>query len=62
MCGFCAARTGLVCRRGYRLDEISAESVIAALGELTELYPAAPAARDTRLQAGLSEIDHQAAR
>jgi len=51
-----------VCRRGYRLDEISAESVIAALGELTELYPAAPAARDTRLQAGLSEIDHQAAR
>jgi hypothetical protein len=47
---------------GYRLDEISAESAIAALGELTELYPAAPAARNIRLQVGQSEIDHQAAR
>jgi ADP-heptose:LPS heptosyltransferase len=43
---------------GYRLDEISAESVIAALGELVELYPPTLEAREKRLQSGLSEIDH----
>jgi ADP-heptose:LPS heptosyltransferase len=42
---------------GYRLDEISAENVIAALGELVELYPPTPEARESRLQSGLSEID-----
>ena len=47
---------------GYRLDEISAEQVIAALGELVEAYPASAGARETRLLAGLSEIDHLAGR
>jgi ADP-heptose:LPS heptosyltransferase len=42
----------------YRLDEISAESVIAALGELVELYPPSPEARQGRLQDRLSRIDH----
>jgi ADP-heptose:LPS heptosyltransferase len=45
----------------YRFDEISAESVTAALGDLINLYPAAAAARELRLQDGLSEIDHLAA-
>jgi ADP-heptose:LPS heptosyltransferase len=44
----------------YRLDEISAESVVAALGELMEVYPASEEARARRLQAGLSSIDHLA--
>ncbi len=43
---------------GYRLDEISAESVIDALGELITLYPPSPEARQNRLQAALSQIDH----
>ena len=43
---------------GYRLDEVSADSVIAALGELTNLYPAAAATRELRIEAGLSDIDH----
>jgi ADP-heptose:LPS heptosyltransferase len=41
----------------YRLDEISAEFVIAALGELIALCPASPAARNHRLQASLSTVD-----
>ena len=45
---------------GYRLDEISAESVIAALGELVAIYPASAEERATRLQAGLSDVDHMA--
>jgi ADP-heptose:LPS heptosyltransferase len=45
---------------GYRLDEISADTVIAALGELAGLYPASAAAREDRLRAGLSEVDHLA--
>jgi ADP-heptose:LPS heptosyltransferase len=47
---------------GYRLDEISAESVIAALGELMAIYPPTAVAREQRLQTGLSQIDHLAAR
>lgn len=47
---------------GYRLDEVSAEDVIAALEELVAVYPATEEARARRLQAGLSEIDHLAAR
>jgi ADP-heptose:LPS heptosyltransferase len=47
---------------GYRLDEVSAEGVIAALEELAAIYPATEEARARRLQAGLSEIDHLAAR
>jgi ADP-heptose:LPS heptosyltransferase len=42
---------------GYRLDEISAESVVAALHELSGLYPAIETAREARVAAGLSEID-----
>jgi len=42
---------------GYRLDEISAESVVAALHELRGLYPASEAAREARVAAGLSEVD-----
>ena len=49
-------RTGVP--EGYRLDEISAESVIAALDELVEEYPPSPEARQGRLQHGLSQIDH----
>jgi ADP-heptose:LPS heptosyltransferase len=45
---------------GYRLDEISAESVIQELGELVENYPASAEARQSRLRLGLSQIDHLA--
>jgi len=43
---------------GYRLDEISAEAVISALGELAEAYPPSPATREARLRAGISQVDH----
>jgi ADP-heptose:LPS heptosyltransferase len=46
---------------GYQLDEISAESVLAALEELMQLYPADSNLREARLRAGLSAIDHVAA-
>ena len=42
---------------GYMLDEISAESVIAALDRLGTSYPASEAARSTRIQASLSKVD-----
>ena len=42
---------------GYRLDEISAESVIAALEELVAIYPASDEARARRLQASTSKIN-----
>jgi ADP-heptose:LPS heptosyltransferase len=42
---------------GYRLDEIEAEAVIAALGELVEMYPAAEEARMGRLGEGMSGVD-----
>lgn len=43
---------------GYRLDEISAERVIAAMDELIGVYPASEAARAERVRESLSEIDH----
>ena len=43
---------------GYKLDEISAAEVIAAIEGLMEHYPATAQARQTRLQEGLSQIDH----
>jgi ADP-heptose:LPS heptosyltransferase len=42
---------------GYKLDEIEAEAVIAALGELVEMYPAAEEARMGRLGEGMSGVD-----
>ncbi|MDR3744662.1 MAG: glycosyltransferase family 9 protein [Acidobacteriaceae bacterium] len=42
---------------GYRLDEISAESVIATLDELMAIYPASAESRAKRLQAGLSDVE-----
>jgi len=47
---------------GYRLDEISAASVRSALADLMAIYPASDEARERRLQAGLSSIDHLAGR
>ena len=43
---------------GYRLDEISAESVIEALDDLLRRYPASAEARKNRLEQRLSSIDH----
>jgi hypothetical protein len=43
---------------GYRLDVISAESAIVALGELMAEYPASAEARQARLRAGISMVDH----
>jgi ADP-heptose:LPS heptosyltransferase len=45
----------------YRLDEISAESVIAALDDLLRAYPASVGARADRAEQSLSSIDHLAA-
>jgi len=47
---------------GYRLDEIDAESVIAACDELIGSYPPSGAARAARVRESLSEVDHLAAR
>lgn len=44
----------------YMLDEISAESVIAALDRLGTSYPASEAARGERLRASLSTVDRLA--
>ncbi len=43
---------------GYRLDEVEAEDVIAALENLLNAYPPNPASRAYRLQANTSIIDH----
>ncbi len=43
---------------GYRLDEISAESVIAALEDLMRVYPASAEARRRRVDQSLSAVDH----
>ena len=43
---------------GYRLDEISAESVIAALDDLMQVYPASGEARERRVGESLSAVDH----
>ena len=44
----------------YRLDEISAESVIAALDDLMRAYPADAKARESRVEQSLSAVDHLA--
>jgi ADP-heptose:LPS heptosyltransferase len=44
---------------GYKLDEVQASSVIAALTELMQLYPADAAQREKRLRASLSDVDHR---
>lgn len=44
---------------GYRLDEISAESVIAALDDLLRTYPPSAAAQADRVEQSLSSIDHR---
>ena len=45
----------------YRLDEISAEAVIAALEDIFRSYPAGEEARRRRVEQSLSSIDHLAA-
>ncbi len=42
---------------GYRLDDISVEWATAELADMTRLFPAGEAARETRLKASLSDID-----
>jgi ADP-heptose:LPS heptosyltransferase len=42
----------------YRLDEISAESVIGALDDLMRTYPTSAEARMDRVEQSLSSIDH----
>jgi ADP-heptose:LPS heptosyltransferase len=44
----------------YRLDEITADSVIAALDDLLQAYPASTRSRQVRLERSLSVIDHLA--
>jgi ADP-heptose:LPS heptosyltransferase len=44
---------------GYRLDEIDAASVIAALTELLKVYPPDPTERAERLRRSESAIDHR---
>jgi ADP-heptose:LPS heptosyltransferase len=46
---------------GYRLDEISAESVIGALEDLMRVYPAGGDARETRVRESISVVDHLSA-
>jgi ADP-heptose:LPS heptosyltransferase len=43
---------------GYRLDEISAESVIEALDDLMRVYPGSAEARERRVGESLSVVDH----
>lgn len=43
----------------YKLDEVLAPDVIAALTELLNTYPADPAQRVARLQTSLSAVDHR---
>jgi ADP-heptose:LPS heptosyltransferase len=45
----------------YRLDEISAESVTAAMDDLLLRYPASAEARELRVTQSLSGVDHLAA-
>jgi ADP-heptose:LPS heptosyltransferase len=42
----------------YRLDEISADSVIAALDDLMRAYPPSAEARESRVGQSLSAVDH----
>ena len=43
---------------GYRLDDISAEAVTAALDANTKRFPASESAREARVIAGISKVDH----
>ena len=42
----------------YRMDEISVQWVTAELADMTKLFPPDNAAREARLMASLSEVDH----
>ncbi|MEO6910712.1 MAG: glycosyltransferase family 9 protein, partial [Edaphobacter sp.] len=44
--------------KGYRLDEVQASAVIAALTELLQAYPARLDQRTHRIQTSLSAMDH----
>jgi ADP-heptose:LPS heptosyltransferase len=44
--------------QNYRLDEISAESVIAALDDLMRTYPSSAEARESQVEQSLSAVDH----
>lgn len=44
--------------KGYKLDEVQAADVIAALTELLETYPSDPLRRAERLRVSASDIDH----
>ncbi len=46
---------------GYRLDEVSAEGVIASLEEILRDYPPSAASRESRVTANLASVDHLAA-
>jgi ADP-heptose:LPS heptosyltransferase len=43
---------------GYRLDEITADSVIDSMNELLAKYPASAQQREMRVNSSLSEVDH----
>ena len=43
---------------GYRLDEITADSVVDSMNELLAKYPASPHQREMRVSFSLSEVDH----
>ncbi len=45
--------------KGYRLDEVQAADVIAALKDLLTVYPPSHASRACRLQANTSIVDHR---
>jgi ADP-heptose:LPS heptosyltransferase len=47
--------------KGYRLDEVHAAAVIAALEDLLLTNPPSPTSRNTRLQANTSTTDHRSA-
>jgi len=42
----------------YRVDEISVEWATSELADMTSLFPHDPAACESRLSAGLSDVDH----
>ena len=43
---------------GYRMDEISVDWVTSELADMTRLFPPDNSAREARLNASLSEVDH----
>lgn len=46
--------------RDYRLDEIEVPAVLAAIDSLLSVYPPSPAAREARLAASVTAVDHLA--